>query len=95
VCTQCGCCYDRVLKAQVDGKLIFYARGCMMIQRALVVFFVTIITVQLYCLSEMRTRFYIVNNFVVGFVCFSRNEMVGHFMLFFCVLFFFSLLRMS
>ena len=66
-----------------------------MIQRALVVLFVDVITVQLYCWSEMRTRFYIVNNFVVGFVCFSRNEMIGHFMLFFWVLFFFPLLRMS
>jgi hypothetical protein len=95
VCTQCGCCYDRFLKAQVDGKLIFYARGCMLIQRALVVLFVAIITVQLYCWSEMRTLFYIVNNFLVGFVCFSRNEMVCYFMLFFCVLFFFTMLRMS
>jgi hypothetical protein len=66
-----------------------------MIQRALVFLFVAIITVQLYCWSEMRTSFYIVNNFVIGFVCFFRNEMVGHFMLFFCVLFFFTLLRMS
>jgi len=55
----------------------------MMVRRALVVLFVAIITVQLYCWFEMKTHFYIVNNFVVGFVCFSRNEIVGHFVLFF------------
>jgi len=60
-----------------------------MIRRALVV----LLSVQLYCCSEMKTHFYIVNNFVVGFVGPSGNEIVGHFLLFFCVLFFFPLLR--
>jgi len=50
-----------------------------MIRRTLVVFFVAIITLQLHCWSEMKTHFYIVNNFVTGFVCFSGNEILGHF----------------
>jgi hypothetical protein len=66
-----------------------------MIRRALVVLFAAIITVQLYCWSEMKTLFYLVNNFEVGFVCFSGNEIVDHFLLFFCVLFSFPLLLMS
>jgi len=46
-----------------------------MIWRALVF----LLSVQLYCCSEMKTPFYIVNNFVVGFVGPSGNEIVGHF----------------